>query len=78
VTVLKHFGTGDHTIRHVNIFRWYIDMVEKLNFHEVAVTLRMMRCQPVILVEIERDDVPEGKSLLPIQSNELAVELDWS
>jgi hypothetical protein len=34
-------------------------MVEKLNFHEVAVTLRMMRRQPIILVEIERDDIPE-------------------
>ena len=50
LAVGKDFRTGNATIRHMNILFWNVDVIEKLYLHEVAVTLRVLRCQPVVFV----------------------------
>ena len=76
LTVGKHFRAGDKTIRHVDIFRRQINVIEKLHLHKVAVTFRMMRRQSIVFIEIERHNVPEGELLLAVQSDQFSVKLD--
>ena len=69
---------SDAAIRHMNVAFWNVNEVEKLYLHKVAVTLRVIRWQPIIFVEIERHHVPKGETLLPVQSDQFPVELDRS
>ena len=53
-------------------------MIEKLHLHKMAVTLRMMGRQPIVFIKVERHNVSEGETLLPVQSDQLPVKLDRS
>ena len=66
LAVGKHFRTRDEAVRNVHIFWRNIDLIEKLHLHKVAITLRMMRRQATVFIEIESDNVPEREPFVTV------------
>src|SRR6478736_3697144 len=78
LAVGKHFRTRNEAVRYVNIFRRNINVIEKLHLHKAAVTLRMMRWQPIVFIEIEGNNVPEREPFVAVQSDQFSVKFDRS
>ncbi len=61
----------------MRLFGRQIDMTEELNLHEMPITLRMIGRETIVFIKIEGDNVSERKPFLPMETNQLLVQLHW-
>src|SRR5689334_2403294 len=66
----------DRSVRDVDVLRPDVDLREQILPHEAMVGVNALVRHRVILVEIERRDVPKAQSLLAMHANELAIHTD--
>ena len=67
------FGQG--AVRNVDVALFDVDKIEQMLVHKPHVALQLLGRHRVVFVEIESDDVFEGKAILLVHPNKLVVDL---
>src|SRR6478672_4445984 len=64
------------SLRDVYVLGLNVDVVEKILPHEPVVAVDAVRTHRIVFVEVERHDVGEVESFLPVHPYQLAVDAD--
>ncbi len=62
--------------RDPNVVRLNVDVVEQILPHEAVIRMNAVRGHRIVLVQIERDDVPEAETLFAVHADELPIHAD--
>src|SRR5690606_17349885 len=76
LAVFEDFITRHGAAWYVHLLFRDVDVAEELLIHEPVVALAVLPVDGVILVEIERDDVPEAQPFLAVHADKLPVNAD--
>jgi len=74
ITVSLYLRNGTLPVQQVYVGRGYVHVPKEMLVHEVPVTLRFRPTDRVVFIQVEGENVGEGKSLLPVETNQFLVD----